>query len=186
MTWVWTVLGVIVAVAVVIVAGFAIVYGSLRRKLRRQLELQVQQAAEFPDWAREHGYTYSEAFPEDDVERLRGLGPLMPFSDFVFSRAEHVFRRVETDRVRYLLQLTVFSDPGAGARPRGALTVAVTDLPPSAASASETRTPAASREQASVHARGRWVTSYLGGPLTLASMETVETELDRYLQTVWE
>lgn len=181
MTWIWAVLGIIVAV---VVAGLVIVYSTMRRRLRRQLALQARQAAEFPDWARENGYAYSAAFPDSDVERLRGLGPLMPFSDFVFARAEHVFRRIEHDRVRYLLQLTVFSDPGPEARPRGALTVAVAEVPPAAATDSEIRTPAPSRGQASVHARGRWVTSYLGGPLTFVSMETAETGLSRHLQKV--
>lgn len=83
MTWIWAVLGIIVAT---VVAGLVIVYGTMRRRLRRQLALQARQVVEFPDWARENGYAYSAAFPDSDVERLRGLEPLMPFSDFVFAR----------------------------------------------------------------------------------------------------
>ncbi|WP_114856118.1 hypothetical protein [Brachybacterium sp. YJGR34] len=183
MSWVGVVLGIIVAVVLVLVAGAALAYGSMRRRYRRQLDRQAQQAAEFPAWADEHGYAFSADFPESDVDRLRGLGHLMPFSDFVFSRVEHVFRRTEHGRVRYLLQLTVLGEPGPAVRPRGALTVAVAELPSSSATAAATHAPAASRGQASVHAHGRWVTSYLGGPLTISSMETVEEELDRYLQT---
>ena len=180
MTWVWIGLGILAAVVVVITA-ILVALGAARRRLRRQVARQQEQAPAFPDWAREHGYTYSAAFPESDVEHLRGLGALTPFSDFVFSRAEHVFRAAEGGRMRYLLQLTVFSDPGPEARPRGALTVAVAQVPRSAAVA-DVREPAPSRGQAGVHAHGRWVTSYRGGPLTLGSMEIVEGRLDQHLQ----
>ena len=71
MTWIWAVLGIVVGA---VVAGLVIVYSTMRRRLRRQLALQARQAAEFPDWARENGYAYSAAFPDSDVERLRGLG----------------------------------------------------------------------------------------------------------------
>ncbi|WP_375002440.1 hypothetical protein [Aeromicrobium sp. CTD01-1L150] len=181
MSWVFTLLGVIVAVVTVLVVAIMIWLAAVRRRLRRQIALQAEQAAEYPAWAREHGYSYSEDFPETDTERIQGLGPLMPFSDFVFSRAEHVFRGEDNGQMRYLLQLTVFSDPGPDVRPRGALTVAVAEVPRSEATA-DVREPAASRGQASVHAHGRWVSSYRGGPLTFDSMTIVESRLDEYLQ----
>lgn len=184
MSWIWAVIGVIVAVIVIVIAGFAISLGAMRRTFRRRLALQAQQAGEFPAWAQERGYDYSPEFPADDVERLRGLGPLRPFSDFALARAEHVFRRVNRRKVRYLLQLTICADPGPEAPAVAAMTVAVAEIArPGGGTGADVAHPAASRAEASVHAHGRWVTSYVGGPLTVASMELVEERLEQYLAT---
>lgn len=184
MTWVWIVLGIIATVVAVAIAGIAIAYSTMRRRHRRQLAVQAQQIAEFPAWADAHGYSYSPEFPPDDVERLRGLGPLMPFSEFAFARAEHVFRRTERGRVRYLLQLTIYADPGP-TRAVSAMTVAVAEVARSGKGpVTDVRKPAASRGEPGIHAHGRWVTSYLGGtPLTLSSMGAVEERLEQHLRT---
>ncbi|TSI12136.1 hypothetical protein [Brevibacterium aurantiacum] len=184
MSWMWAVIGIIVSVGVIVVTGIAIAYQVMRRKFRRQLMAQAQQVAEFPAWAQEHDYAYFEEFPPDDAERLRGLGPLLPFSDFALARGEHVFRRVEAGQMRYILQLTICADPGQDAPAVGAITVAVAEVARTGNSVvTDVKQPGDSRDQASVHARGRWVTSYLGRPLTLTSMRAVEDRLDGYLRS---
>ncbi|WP_029088617.1 hypothetical protein [Brevibacterium album] len=185
MSWIWVVIGIISAVIVVLVAGFAISYGAIRRQFRRQLAQQATEAEGFPGWAEERGYAYSETFPADDIERFRGLGALLPFSDFALSRAEHVFSRIERGKARYLLQLTICADPGPEAPAVGAITVAVAEVARTGRGAAVTdiKHPGASRDEASVHAHGRWITSYIGRPLTLTSLGTVEDRLEQYLQT---
>ncbi|GAA1234559.1 hypothetical protein GCM10009676_17850 [Prauserella halophila] len=178
----WGVLSVIGAIVVLIVVGIVGAVVVARVRFRRLLRLQEKQSAEFPTWARDHGYEYSENFPESEVERTRGMGALRPFSDFVVSRAHHVFYDVADGKTRFVFQLSVFGEPHADAPQRGALTVAVAELPAGKTPpAEDVHLPANSRGESSIHARGRWVTSFVGGPLTFASMDIVTGGLDRHL-----
>lgn len=183
MKWIGIIIAGIVALVMIVIAGVVIGYRMLRRRFRQQLTQQASEAPTFPAWAEERDYIYSEEIPADEVERLRGLGPLRPFSDFALGRIEHVFRRVERGKVRYLMQLTVCADPGPDAPAVGAMTVAVAEVArPGGGTSTDVKQPAGSSAEASVHAHGRWVTSYLGRPLTTASMATVESRLDDYLR----
>ncbi|MBB3663820.1 MULTISPECIES: hypothetical protein [Prauserella salsuginis group] len=180
----WGVLAAIGAIIVLVVGAGVTAFVVARMRLRRQLARQQKESAEFPAWARDHGYEYAEEYPESEVERIRGMGALRPFSDFALSRAHHVFYDTESEKARFVFQLTVYSDPHADAPPRGALTVAVAEVParkPPHAEDIHVRTK--NRREPSIHAHGRWVTSYVGGPLTFASMEIVTTGLERHLDT---
>ncbi|GAA1214892.1 hypothetical protein [Prauserella alba] len=181
----WGVLAVIGAILVLVIGAGVVAFVLARMRLRSRLNRQQEESSEFPAWASEHGYEYAEEFPDSEAERTRGMGALMPFRDFVLSRAHHVFYDTESEKARFVFQLTVYSDPHDGAPPRGALTVAVAEVPArKPPHADDVHVQTKNRREPSIHAHGRWVTSYVGGPLTFASMDTVTTGLARYLDTV--
>lgn len=179
----WEIVLIVGAIIALLICAALAALAILRGRLRRQVQLQQQQCEMFPAWARDQGYEYAETFPEAEAERLRGLAPLRPFSDFVFSRAHHVFFDTTGGEVRFILQLTVYSDMHAEAVPRGALTVAVAEVPAAKRpSGEDVHQAGTSRGEPSIHAHGRWVTSYLGGALTFETMERVTARLDRHLE----
>lgn len=118
------VIGLIVALLVILIAGF--IYFA-RRTHRKGLGQQALELDEYPQWAAERGLSYSER----DDSYLDSVSGHMPFSNFDQARGNyaqgwHVFSGSVNGREMALFQLTVAVAPDAP--PSGMLTVAVARL----------------------------------------------------------
>ncbi|WP_277212971.1 hypothetical protein [Isoptericola croceus] len=170
------VLGAVVALVVLVIAGFLL---WARWTMRRETATQQQELASFPAWGRERGLTYALI----DNGAVEGWETYAPFRDFAtpgaFGRALHVFRGSYAGHELVVLQLTVSADPRPEAPAHGTLTVAATHL---RERGEEDMIAPKSRKVPSVHARGDRATCYLSGPLTQDRAQAVIDRLVAYVE----
>jgi hypothetical protein len=172
------VIAALIVLPVLAFTGFALY---ARGKVRRGFETQRAQVEKFPDWANGRGLTYLG--DSDDVP-IQELVANAPFRDFVtpgsFTAGNHIFSGHVDGRRSLVLQLLVYADPRPGARPNGALTVAATKL---SSPTTESSVKGNGRDVPHIHAVDHWVTSYIGGPLTLERADLVYDRLVEYVDT---